>query len=196
VNNTCQPQCGSPVPILCKLVASQHRLGCQHSAPWIVFSLLVLSSLEKLRKQGGEKPGINVDRIDNDPPRDVNVRNSSGLLHTATCLVKDWTHVQKNSPKLCQWTRREKHPEQEEVRIHHATCLPVVSNPDDTDFETSAEVRVADSFEKMNLKEDLLRGIYHYGLCPLRLCVLIVQASKHPRPSNKELSYLSARGGT
>lgn len=38
-----------------------------------------------------------------------------------------------------------------------------VSNPDEKDFETSAEVSIADSFEKMNLKEDLVRGIYHYG---------------------------------
>lgn len=40
----------------------------------------------------------------------------------------------------------------------------LVSNPAETDFETSAEVKVADSFEKMNLKEDLVRGIYHYGM--------------------------------
>lgn len=38
-----------------------------------------------------------------------------------------------------------------------------ITNPDDTDFETSSEVKVADSFEKMGLKEDLVRGIYHYG---------------------------------
>jgi len=34
---------------------------------------------------------------------------------------------------------------------------------DDGDFETSGEVYVSQSFEKMGLKEDLLRGIYHYG---------------------------------
>jgi len=34
---------------------------------------------------------------------------------------------------------------------------------DDAEFETSAEVKVADTFEKMGLKEDLVRGIYHYG---------------------------------
>eukprot|EP01126_Amoeba_proteus_P016919 TRINITY_DN1795_c0_g2_i2.p1 TRINITY_DN1795_c0_g2~~TRINITY_DN1795_c0_g2_i2.p1 ORF type:complete len:423 (-),score=71.51 TRINITY_DN1795_c0_g2_i2:134-1402(-) len=38
-----------------------------------------------------------------------------------------------------------------------------ISNPDETDFETSAEVKVSDSFEKMNLKEPLMKGIYHYG---------------------------------
>jgi len=38
-----------------------------------------------------------------------------------------------------------------------------VNNPDDAEFETSAEVQVQSSFEKMSLKEDLLRGIYHYG---------------------------------
>jgi ATP-dependent RNA helicase len=36
-------------------------------------------------------------------------------------------------------------------------------NPDDADFETSNEVFVSPTFEKMGLKEDLLRGIYHYG---------------------------------
>jgi len=36
-------------------------------------------------------------------------------------------------------------------------------NPEDTDFETSAEIIVSPSFEKMGLKEDLLRGVYHYG---------------------------------
>jgi ATP-dependent RNA helicase len=36
-------------------------------------------------------------------------------------------------------------------------------NPEDTDFETSAEIVVSPSFEKMGLKEDLLRGVYHYG---------------------------------
>jgi len=36
-------------------------------------------------------------------------------------------------------------------------------NPDDADFETSSEVFVSPTFEKMGLKEDLLRGIYHYG---------------------------------
>eukprot|EP01126_Amoeba_proteus_P016920 TRINITY_DN1795_c0_g2_i3.p1 TRINITY_DN1795_c0_g2~~TRINITY_DN1795_c0_g2_i3.p1 ORF type:complete len:415 (-),score=80.22 TRINITY_DN1795_c0_g2_i3:394-1638(-) len=38
-----------------------------------------------------------------------------------------------------------------------------ISNPDETDFETSAEVKVSDSFEKMGLKEALMKGIYHYG---------------------------------
>jgi len=34
---------------------------------------------------------------------------------------------------------------------------------DGADFETSAEVFVSQTFEKMGLKEDLIRGIYHYG---------------------------------
>eukprot|EP01128_Nolandella_sp_AFSM9_P001804 TRINITY_DN12212_c0_g1_i1.p1 TRINITY_DN12212_c0_g1~~TRINITY_DN12212_c0_g1_i1.p1 ORF type:complete len:420 (-),score=122.66 TRINITY_DN12212_c0_g1_i1:323-1537(-) len=38
-----------------------------------------------------------------------------------------------------------------------------INNPADTDFETSATVKVTDTFDKMNLKEDLLRGIYHFG---------------------------------
>lgn len=31
------------------------------------------------------------------------------------------------------------------------------------EFETSREVRVIKSFDQMNLREDLLRGIYAYG---------------------------------
>lgn len=31
------------------------------------------------------------------------------------------------------------------------------------EFETSEEVVPITSFDKMGLKEDLLRGIYHYG---------------------------------
>lgn len=34
---------------------------------------------------------------------------------------------------------------------------------DTTDFETSKQVNVCDSFDNMNLKEDLLRGLYQYG---------------------------------
>jgi ATP-dependent RNA helicase len=35
--------------------------------------------------------------------------------------------------------------------------------PAAADFETSKEVKVCDSFEAMELKEDLLRGLYQYG---------------------------------
>jgi len=38
-----------------------------------------------------------------------------------------------------------------------------IHNPNDTDFETSASVKVSDSFDKMGLKDELLRGIYHFG---------------------------------
>jgi ATP-dependent RNA helicase len=38
-----------------------------------------------------------------------------------------------------------------------------VTNPDDADFETSKSVKVAESFDQMGLKDDLLRGIYHFG---------------------------------
>jgi len=31
-------------------------------------------------------------------------------------------------------------------------------------FETSANVKVVSSFEQMGLKEDLLRGVYAYGM--------------------------------
>jgi ATP-dependent RNA helicase len=38
-----------------------------------------------------------------------------------------------------------------------------IKDIDNADFETSAEVVVDTAFEKMGLKEDLVRGIYHYG---------------------------------
>jgi len=38
-----------------------------------------------------------------------------------------------------------------------------VDNPDEADFETSAEVKIIRDFDKMSLKEDLLRGIFHFG---------------------------------
>ena len=34
---------------------------------------------------------------------------------------------------------------------------------EEADFETSKGVRVVNSFDAMNLKDDLLRGIYQYG---------------------------------
>ena len=34
------------------------------------------------------------------------------------------------------------------------------------EFETSEEVEVIASFDQMNLREDLLRGIYAYGESP------------------------------
>ena len=36
-------------------------------------------------------------------------------------------------------------------------------DPADAEFETSKTVKVCDSFDKMDLKEDLLRGLYQYG---------------------------------
>jgi len=38
-----------------------------------------------------------------------------------------------------------------------------VDNPDDADFETSVEVKIFKEFDKMGLKEELLRGIFHFG---------------------------------
>jgi len=38
-----------------------------------------------------------------------------------------------------------------------------VDNPDETDFETSVDVKIYKAFDTMELKEDLLRGIFHYG---------------------------------
>ena len=37
------------------------------------------------------------------------------------------------------------------------------------DFETSEEVDVTPTFDSMGLREDLLRGIYAYGACSVRL---------------------------
>jgi ATP-dependent RNA helicase len=38
-----------------------------------------------------------------------------------------------------------------------------VKNPDETEFETSADVKVYPSFESMGLKDNLIRGIFQYG---------------------------------
>ena len=38
-----------------------------------------------------------------------------------------------------------------------------VTNPDDADFETSKSVQIAESFDTMGLKDELLRGVYHFG---------------------------------
>jgi len=38
-----------------------------------------------------------------------------------------------------------------------------VDNPDEADFETSVDVKIFKAFDTMDLKEDLLRGIFHYG---------------------------------
>lgn len=39
-----------------------------------------------------------------------------------------------------------------------------MDNPASADFETSKGVKVVESFEDMGLKEDLLRGIYDFGM--------------------------------
>ena len=38
-----------------------------------------------------------------------------------------------------------------------------MDNPATADFETSKGVKVVESFEDMNLKDELLRGIYDFG---------------------------------
>jgi ATP-dependent RNA helicase len=38
-----------------------------------------------------------------------------------------------------------------------------VKNPEETEFETSADVKVYPSFESMGLKDNLIRGIFQYG---------------------------------
>jgi hypothetical protein len=43
-------------------------------------------------------------------------------------------------------------------------CLIVRPDDDRLSFETSSEVKVKSSFEDMGLREDLLRGIYAYGI--------------------------------
>lgn len=48
----------------------------------------------------------------------------------------------------------------------------VKENPDDlasVEFDTSEDVEVIPSFDTMNLREDLLRGIYAYGKLVLKL---------------------------
>ena len=40
---------------------------------------------------------------------------------------------------------------------------PMEEDADELAFETTKGVKVVSSFEQMNLKEDLLRGLYAYG---------------------------------
>ena len=42
-------------------------------------------------------------------------------------------------------------------------CNGKVDNPATADFETSKSVKVIESFEDMDLKDELLRGIYDFG---------------------------------
>ena len=47
---------------------------------------------------------------------------------------------------------------------------------DQVTFETTKGVEVISTFDQMNFKEDLIRGIYAYGVCEGRAatCVLII----------------------
>lgn len=42
--------------------------------------------------------------------------------------------------------------------------MVAVDNPASADFETTKGVKVIESFEDMGLKDDLLRGIYDFGM--------------------------------
>lgn len=51
--------------------------------------------------------------------------------------------------------------------MFHFSAAPcrrqVIQGDEALEFETSKEVKVVNSFDAMNIKEDLLRGIYQYG---------------------------------
>ena len=50
------------------------------------------------------------------------------------------------------------------------------------EFETSEDVEVIPTFDSMGLREDLLRGIYAYGmLTPIKLCKPIDFTSNLPK---------------
>jgi hypothetical protein len=47
--------------------------------------------------------------------------------------------------------------------IHPYKCITVLDD-DKVEFETSSKVKIYSSFDSMGLREDLLRGIYAYGM--------------------------------
>ena len=68
-------------------------------------------------------------------------------------------------------------------------------------FTTSNEVTICPAFEEMGLDDDLLRGIYHYGMCESRYLQMfgsltILQVLKSLLPSSSAPSNRSSREGT
>lgn len=45
------------------------------------------------------------------------------------------------------------------------------------EFETSEDVEVVPTFQSMKLREELLRGVYAYGMCILNVLILLLETS-------------------
>lgn len=43
------------------------------------------------------------------------------------------------------------------------------------EFETSEDVEVVPTFQSMKLREELLRGVYAYGMCILNVLILLLK---------------------
>lgn len=43
------------------------------------------------------------------------------------------------------------------------------------EFETSEDVEVVPTFQSMKLREELLRGVYAYGMCILNVLTLLIE---------------------
>ena len=61
------------------------------------------------------------------------------------------------------------------------------------EFETSEEVEVVPTFQSMNLREELLRGVYAYGKCRLILITRFEQSKSHLIKINKYLTTQTFR---
>ena len=45
------------------------------------------------------------------------------------------------------------------------------------EFETSEDVEVVPTFQSMKLREELLRGVYAYGMCILNVLIMLLETS-------------------
>lgn len=45
------------------------------------------------------------------------------------------------------------------------------------EFETSEDVEVVPTFQSMKLREELLRGVYAYGMCILNVLIMLLKTS-------------------
>lgn len=52
-----------------------------------------------------------------------------------------------------------------------------VANEDlsNVEFETSEDVEVVPTFQSMKLREELLRGVYAYGMCILNVLIILLE---------------------
>lgn len=124
------------------------------------------------------------------------VRRTENLLITA-CLRAQRSTVRKRHESVIYKGRKEgdskrieKDPTvDDEVRDATMAGRSKVINPTAEDlstieFETSEEVNVVPTFDQMNLREELLRGIYSYGV--LGVSTALFSPSSHCNPAGFE----------